>query len=165
MAPEFPALPPHMADPVLVTGPDGTPQRLVATDAQTSPDTNYVEHVRSGDRWARVPSATYVDITTARGGGTRHPEVRAVQDCATVYGRALSLVPGQDWHGTAYGDPLAVLSGPDVDGDWTAAGVHTLTWTPGQEHVWIDGWRRRPAVHGGYRRWVERRHLKECDGT
>ena len=165
LASDLPALPPHLADPVLVIGADGLPQRVVATDAQTSPDTNYVEHVRDGDRWVRTPSATYVDITTARGGGTRLPEVRAVQDCATVYGRALCLVPTRDWHGTVYGDPLAVLSGSDVDGDWTAGGVHTLTWTPDQEQVWIDGWRRRPAVTGGYRRWVERRHPRECDGT
>ena len=161
------ALPPHMADPVVVFRSDGTPDRLISTDAMTGPDTNYVEHIYEEDRWVRDPCATYVDITSARGGGTRDPlrGVRAVQDCAGGYGLRLGVVPDTDWSGTVYGEPLTRLDPDDVPlSDWQPAGVHTLTWTPDQEQVWIDGWRRQPSAVGGYRRIVERRHLRQCEG-
>lgn len=165
VAADLPALPPHMADPVVEFDAAGRPERLISTDAATSPDAHYVEHRLGPEGWHRLAAATYVDVTSARGGGSRHDGVRAVQDCAGLYGRALGLVPERDWHGTVYGDPLATVSGDEVTGDWQPAGVHTLTWTVDQEHVWIDGWRRRGSPVGGYRRLIERRHLKECDGT
>lgn len=163
IATDLPPLPPHMADPVIEFDGEGRPSLLTSTDAVTSPDAHYVEHTFGPDGWQRIPGATYVDVTSARGGGSRSAGIRAVQDCAGVYGRALHLVPEVDWHGTRYGEPLMTLTGGDVSAQWQPAGVHTLTWTPDQEHVWIDGWRRRKSPLGGYRRLIERRHLRECD--
>lgn len=166
-AEDLPALPPHAADP-LVQFESGAPARVICTDAATCPDGAYTEHVREDGRWRRSSRATYVDVTTARGGGTLDAGLglRTVQDCAKSYGRALALVPATGWRGSLYGSPLAVLDGSGVTSTgWQPVGVHTLTWDADGSSVWIDGWRRRGSPLGGYKRWVERRHLAECDGS
>lgn len=167
VAADLPALPPHMADAVVEFDVAGSPVRVFATDAATSPDAVYVEHRHVDGLWSRDPSRTYVDVRSARGGGTWDSDlgVRAVQDCAGSYGMALSLVPDQGWRGARSGAVRAHLDGESVPlGSWRPAGVHTLAWTPDQEHVWLDGWRRRGSAVGGYRRLVERRHLASCKG-
>lgn len=167
VASDLPTLPPHLADPVVQFDQAGRPVRVIGTDAQTSPDAVFTEYRFEDDSWARVPGSTYVDVRSARGGGTwDHVQgIRAVQDCARTYGAGLRLVPDQGWFGAPDGSDVVHLDGTSAHGDgWNPEGVHTLTWTPEQDQVWIDGWHRRASALGGYRRMVERRHLATCQG-
>lgn len=163
---DLPPLPSFVGDPSVEFDDDGLPARVLATDAGTDGDAVSVQYIWSGSAWQRVPEVTYVDVRSARGGGTsdRALGVRAVQDCARTYGRGLRLVP-VDWQGGPGACPLAVLDGPSAPpATWPPAGIHTMTWTPDQSEVWIDGWRRHVTALGGYHRVVERRHLASCSG-
>lgn len=174
VARDLPALPPHLADPVVEFDAAGRPGRVLGTDARTSADAAFVVYRSDGDSdrgsdtaWRRVPGATYVDVRSARGGGTWDHSLglRAVQDCARTYGRGVRLVPDRGWFGSIDRSAPVELDGESAPpGNWSPVGVHTLTWTADQEHVWLDGWRRHGSALGGYKRVVERRHLAQCTG-
>lgn len=154
--PSLPALPPHTADAVA----DFDAGTLVGTDAATDGHSVLVRYALQGRQWVAQPDAVRVDIGWSRGGGVVDPVrgVRAVQDCAGTYGTALG------W--TSADDPdqhLARWSATDLTTPgWR--GVHTMTWDPLQEQVWIDGWRRRLSPLGWRDRLVEQRHFKQCQG-
>ena len=152
----LPALPPHIADAV----PDFDAGTLVGTDAATDGHSVLVRYTLRDQQWVPQPEAVRVDIGWSRGGGVLDTGrgIRAVQDCAGTYGTALG------W--TAADDPdrhLARWSAADLSTPgWR--GIHTMTWDPLQQQVWIDGWRRRVSAFGWRHRMVEQGHLAQCQG-
>jgi hypothetical protein len=153
---DIPPLPPHTADPVV----DFSSGELIGTDARTDPDSVLMRYRRVGSAWEPVTAAVQVDAMFSRGAGTwdRSRGWRAVQDCTGTYGRAVGLVDAD-----APMTPLSRWTAKQVGGRrWR--GVHTLTWTPQLDHVWIDAWRRRFSALGWRARLVERRHLHTCQG-
>ncbi len=162
VAEDLPALPAHIADPVLVFGSDGLPDSLTGTDARVDADSVLVRYRWRAPDWVRDDSSVVVDATRSRGGGSLDAgrRWRAVQDCTGTYGRAIEITQGPS---------TTVLrvdrhSSPLVQGGHPLGGLHTLTWTADGRHVWIDGWWRRPTPLAS--RWAraERAHLDTCTG-
>jgi hypothetical protein len=153
---DLPALPPHTGDPVV----DFATGVLIGTDARTDPDSVLMQYRIAGTQWEPLVSAVRVDTVWSRGAGTwdRTRGWRAVQDCSGTYGRAVGLVATDPMQA-----PLARWAAQQVTGRrWR--GVHTLTWTPPMDQIWIDAWRRRISPLGWRRRLIERSHLQNCQG-
>ncbi|MEI2786432.1 MAG: hypothetical protein V9E82_12150 [Candidatus Nanopelagicales bacterium] len=153
---ELPALPPHTADAVA----DFDAGTLVGTDAATDGHSVLVRYALQGDEWVPQPDAVRVDIGWSRGGGVVDTArgIRAVQDCAGTYGTALGWTSTEDPDQHLARWSAADLSTPG----WR--GVHTMTWDPLQQQVWIDGWRRRVSPLGWRHRLVEQGHFAQCQG-
>lgn len=154
----LPALPAHTADPVL----DLDRGILMGSDALTDGDSVLVSYRLDGSGWQPVPEYTRVDVAWSRGGGTwdRDRAVRTVQDCAGTYGLRIGWTDATDPDGH-----LASWGAPDLsDSTDTRSGIHTMTWDSDQQHVWIDGWRRRFSLLGWRTRLVEISHLRRCQG-
>ncbi len=161
-ADDLPAMPPHLADAVVTFDADGQPLSITGTDASIDPDSVFVRWDFQDGSWRRDDTAVFVDVHTARGGGTDDAGrgYRAVQDCAGTYGAAVALVDNE-------GNQLLRWTGDDVRSVWwqrPRKGVHTLTWTSDGRQVWIDGWLRRVSPVGGLLRLRERSHAAACRG-
>lgn len=165
---DLPALPPHLADPVLTFDGDGAVTGVLGTDAQVNGDTVVVDFTLDAatGTWVRRDDAVRVSVFNGRGGGTLDPfrNLRATQDCAGVYGRAVEVtrIDQQD-----PADVVLRIEGGTVGRDArgrATVGLHTLTWTPDGEHAWLDGWRRRRTPLGWLWDIKERQHLDSCHG-
>ncbi|MDQ1248810.1 MAG: hypothetical protein QG597_3184, partial [Actinomycetota bacterium] len=171
----LPPLPPHLADPVLLLD-GGQVTGVLGTDARVDPDSVVVRFDldRSAGRWRRDDASVRVSVINGRGGGTLDVRrgLRATQDCAGVYGRALEIIdypetdpPNVRWRldGQEFGP------GPDADGR-RQGGMHTLTWADGagpngdEVVAWCDGWHIRATPRGWLLDLRERQHLDECEG-
>lgn len=166
---ELPPLPRHLADPVLEF--DGTAVcGVVGTDAQVDPDSVLVRYrLQPGTgAWIRDESAVRIDIRSTRGGGNLDVAagIRATQDCAGDYGRAITLT---QWPATDGTRVLGKIRGEQITpapGQWTPEGVHTLTWTTGGKdpQFWCDGWHRQWTTRAWRLERLERTHLDVCRG-
>lgn len=176
-AEELPALPPHLADPVLLFDDDGAEVvGVLGTDAQLDPDSVVVAYRldRAARNWRRDDGAVRVSVINGRGGGTldTRRRIRATQDCAGRYGRGVELIRFPET------DPPEVLwrldgaehaPAPEVAGR-RQSGMHTLSWADGagrdgdETIVWCDGWHTRPTARGWLWDLSERQHLEQCQG-
>lgn len=158
---DMPAIPPHLADPVLEFDGEGL-VGVSGTDATVNADAVFVRFTWDGQRWVRRDRDLFIDVRLARGGGTHDHErgLRAVQDCAGTYGRAASVVD-------ACGNEVVRITADDLNRSPRTRhrkGVHTVSWSCDGEVVWIDGWIRRVTPLGGLLRLRERSHSARCEG-
>lgn len=163
VATDVPALPDHLADPVLVFNAEGRLSEAWGTDARLDPNAVFVRYEWSGTEWQRIDDSTAVDVTRARSGGqldlTRG--LRTVQDCGSAYGAAAEVLDLGDGEVTSRLVPTDVGRGDDGR---RRKGVHTVTWDAAGTSVWIDGWYRRATPFGAILRLREQRHSRECQG-
>jgi hypothetical protein len=154
---DLPALPAHLADPVV----DWESGHLVATDGLTDPDSVLVRFTLGDGSWVPDIRSCAVDVGWSRGAGTWDTgrDIRAIQDCAGTYGRAVGLARGSDPH-----EHIQLWTARDLacPGSWR--GIHSMTWAENSDRIWIDAWRRRFSVLGWRYRLTERRHLSSCEG-
>ncbi len=173
---ELPALPPHLADPVLLFDRPlsgdvaNTPARvvgLIGTDATVDPDAVVVEYSLADDNsWRRIDESVRVSVTNGRGGGTLDLRrgLRATQDCSGIYGRAIELVEFPEQQPPRVELRVdADTAGPDLRGKHQR-GLHTLTWSSAGTTVWADAWHRRLTPFGWLWDRRERQHLDSCQG-
>lgn len=162
-ATDLPALPDHLADPVLVFDQEGRLTEAWGTDARLDPNAVFVRYECSAEGWQRVDLATEVDVTRTRGGGQLDLRrgLRAVQDCGETYGAAAEVIDLSDGAGGTRLVAADVGRGYDHR---RRKGVHTVTWDAAGESVWIDGWYRRATLFGAVLRLREQRHSRECQG-
>ena len=167
-APQLPALPPALADPVLIFDEAGEVSGVLATDAAVDPDSVVVAYAldREAGQWHRLEDAVRVSAINGRGGGTLDPVrgLRATQDCAGAYGRAAEVIAFPER------EPAKTLvrvsgrsAGRSADGT-RQRGVHTLTWSVDATEMWSDGWHRRPTALGWLWDIKERSHMERCEG-
>ena len=163
VAEDVPALPEHLADPVLVFDADGGLKQAWGTDARLDPNAVFVLYDWVDDQWQRVDEATQVDVTRTRGGGQLDLQrgLRAVQDCGEAYGAAAEVLDLNGLGRAVRLVPAAVGRGNDRR---RRKGVHTVTWDATGEAVWIDGWYRRATPFGAMLRLREQRHSRDCTG-
>ena len=112
-ADDLPAMPAGLADAVVRFDDSGQPESATGTDASLDPDSVFVKWDLRDGKWQRDDTAIFVDVHSARGGGTDDDArgYRAVQDCAGTYGSALMVVDD-------LGEQRLRLTGPDVASVW-----------------------------------------------
>lgn len=153
-------LPPYLADPELLA--EGEGWTVVGTNAGLDEDAaceTWRSPLGLPFAWTRDDSVGYVDVRLGRGGGgiDRSRDVRMVQDCARIYGRAVTAVPASRPPFPSDAE-YARWDGSTVVG-WRPTGMHTMAWTPDGSVVVIDGWTRRLHPMAW---WWRSRELRRC---
>ena len=137
-------LPPLVSDPVVREGVDGWQVTgSLRTEIEDAVCQTWTSPSGPDFRWTAEDREGRVDISSARGAGScdQGRGVRAVQDCSSTYGAAVSLIPAPVT-GVERVVPIVRLDGSTIaTASPRVSGMHTLSWLDDGTFVTTDGWR------------------------